>query len=276
VAFTITRGGNDPAETGTGATGAPAEVDPLAAYAFSFAVPTLNADARLSFTIDLAALDASTRAALLAAIDSGSATIVTKADDPGSVYGAFARCTGTQTPEGNGCVAVTLLAADGSVAAPGSEPAFARFDGIAGHFSTYAAALVSAKPGGGGPPPTGARPTVAQIRASLRKQIVPHGKAAKIGALLGHRGYRLPFQSLVAGTAKVEWYALPKRARPFLVASGHRSFDAAGKATIRIKLKPAGRRQLRRSKRLHLVAKGMFTPNPDPPVTASRGFSLRR
>jgi hypothetical protein len=277
VAFTITRGGNDPAEAGTGATGAPADVDPLAAYAFTFAVPVLNADARLSFTIDLAALEAGTRAALLAAIDSGNATIVTKADDPGSVYGAFARCTGTQTPEGNGCVAVTLLAADGSVAPPGSDPAFARFDGIAGHFSTYAAALVSEKPGGGSPnPPPGSRPSVARIRALLRKQIVPHGKAAKIGALLKRHGYRLPFQSLLAGTAKVEWYALPKRARPFLVASGHRSFDASGKATIRIKLKPAGRRQLRRSKRFHLVAKGMFTPTPDPPVTASRRFSLRR
>ena len=58
--------------------------------------------------------------------------------------------------------------------------------------------------------------------------------------------------------------------------AGHRAFDAAGKATIRMKLKGAGRRQLRRATHLHLVAKGMFTPAPDPPATASRRFSLRR
>ena len=153
VTFTITRGGDDPAAAGTGSGGAPAQVDPLAGYAFAFAVPALGTNAHLSFTIDLSALDAGTRAALLDAIASGAATIVTKADAPGSVYGAFARCTGTQTPEADGCVAVTLLAAGGNAAAPGSDPAFARFEGIAGHFSTYAVALVSGSgPGGGNPP----------------------------------------------------------------------------------------------------------------------------
>jgi hypothetical protein len=71
-------------------------------------VPTLDADAKLSFTVDLAALDAATRAALLDGVRSGSATIATKGDAPGSAYQAFARCTGTQTPEADGCVAVTL------------------------------------------------------------------------------------------------------------------------------------------------------------------------
>ena len=73
VAFTIIRGGDDPPE---------GQIDPLAGYAFSFAVPALNADANLSFTIDLSALDAGTRAALLDAIASGGATIATKADAP--------------------------------------------------------------------------------------------------------------------------------------------------------------------------------------------------
>jgi hypothetical protein len=102
VAFTIARGGDDPAEAGTASGGASTLVDPLAGYGFAFAVLTLGADARLSFTIDLSALDAGTRAALLEGIASGSGTIVTKADDPSSVYGAFARCTGTQTPEADG------------------------------------------------------------------------------------------------------------------------------------------------------------------------------
>jgi hypothetical protein len=263
VAFTITRRGDEPAE---------GSIDPVAGYAFAVAVPALNADARLAFTVDLAALDAGTRAALLAGIASGSATIVSKADAPGSTYGAFARCTGTQTPEANGCVGVTLLAADGSAAAAGTQPAFARFDGIAGHFSTYAVALVGARPGTGG---STSRPTRAQIRALLLTQITPHGKAARIGALLRH-GYRLAFRALTAGSAKVEWYRVRKHAKPVLIASGRHTFHGAGRATITMKLTAAGRRLLRHAKRLGLTAKGTFTPAPDAPVRAARGFTLRR
>jgi hypothetical protein len=277
VAFTITRRGDDPAQAGTASGGAPTQVDPLAGYQFAFAVPALNVDARLAFTIDLAALDAGTRAALLAGIASGSATIVSKADDPGSAYGAFARCAGTQTPGANGCVAVALLAADGSVAPAGAEPALARFEGIAGHFSTYAVALLGASPGAGGPgggSSHAGRPTVAQIRALLRNQITPRGKAGRIGALLEH-GYRLAFRALTAGTAKVEWYRERKGAKPVLIASGRRSFRAAGSATITIELTAAGRRLLRHAARLGLTAKGTFTPTPDTPVTARRAFTLR-
>jgi hypothetical protein len=269
VAFTITRRGDDPAEAGTASGGAAEQVDPLAGYAFSFAVPSLNADARLAFTIDLAALDAGTRAALLAGIASGSATVVSKADDPGSVYGAFARCAGTQTPQADGCVAVTLLAADGSVAPPGTEPAFARFEGIAGHFSTYAVALLGGHRGA----PSG--PTAARIRALLRTQITPHGKAARIRALL-KRGYRLRFRALTAGTARVEWYRPRKGRRPILIASGRHRFGAAGTATIILKLTPAARRELRRAKRLGLTARGTFTLASGARLTATRRFTLRR
>jgi hypothetical protein len=264
VAFTITRRGDDPAE---------GSVDPVAGYAFSFAVPTLDADARLAFTVDLAALDANTRAALLAGIASGEATLVTKPDAPGSAYSTFPRCSGTQTPAANGCVAVTLLAADGSAAPPGTEPALVRFDGIAGHFSTYAVALVHGVASTGGP--TSSRPTVAQIRALLRRQLTPHGKASRIGRLLEH-GYGLSFRALVAGTGKVQWYRLRKGHKPVLIASGRHTFGAAGSTTMRIRLTAAGRRQLRHAKRLRLQAKGTFTPAPDPPVTATRRFTLKR
>jgi hypothetical protein len=249
VAFTITRRGDDPAE---------GQVDPLAGYAFAFAVPALNADARLAFTVDLAALDPTTRAALLAGIASGSATIATKGDAPGSTYGALPRCTGAQTPEADGCVAVTLLPAGST------EPAFARFDGIAGHFSTYAVALVKRH-----------RPTAAQIRKLLRKHITPHGETARIAKLLKH-DYRLSLRALVAGTAKVQWYRVRKHGKRIVIATGRHTFGAAGSATFHMKLTAAGRRQLRHAKRLKLTANGTFTPAPDPPVTATRRFTLRR
>jgi hypothetical protein len=275
VAFTITRRGDDPAQ---------GAVDPVAGYAFAFAVPALNADARLAFTVDLASLDAATRAALLAGIASGAATIATKADDPGAAYSAFPRCAGAQTPEADHCVAVTLLAADGSVAPAGTDPAFARFDGVAGHFSTYAVALVSrpaSTPPGGGPPaggsplPGSSRPTRAQIRALLLSQITPRGRAGRIGSLLSH-GYRLSFRALTAGTAKVAWYRVRKGRKPVLIASGRRRFAAAGRATLTVRLAAAGRRQLRRARHLKLTAKGTFTPAPGAPVTATRTFTLRR
>jgi hypothetical protein len=257
VDFTITRGGNDPAQ---------GDVDPIAGYSFAFAVPTLNADARLAFTIDLSKLDAATRAALLA----GNATIATKGDAAGSVYQAFPRCAGTQTPAADDCVAMTLLKADGSVAPPGTAPAFARFDGIAGHFSTWAVALVKQPDGS-----TGTTISRAQIRALLRSEMTPHGKAARIRALLKH-GYRLRFDALTAGTAKIRWYRLRKGHKPVLVAAGGRAFAAADRAAIKIKLTRAGRKQLRHAKRLKLTAKGTFTPAGAAPVKATRRFTVRR
>jgi hypothetical protein len=252
VAFTITRTGDEPAE---------GAVDPLAGYAIAFAVPTLNADAELTFTIDLGALDATTRAALLAGIASGSATIVSEADNPGAEYETYARCTGTQTPESGGCVAVS------------ADAAFARFDVMAPHFSTWAVALV--RPRGGTNPPVAAV-TAAQIRALLRTDITPHGKAARIRRLLKKRGYRLHFRALVAGTANVRWYRLRERRKPILIAAGRHRFAAAGSTAFKVRLTAAGRKQLRHAKRLRLTAKGTFTPASGAPVTASRRFTLRR
>ncbi len=83
VAFTVERQGDVPIEDGTAADGTAAQIDPLAGYQFSFAVPTLNADAQLAFTIDLAQLDDATRAALLSGVDDGSAALVVKGDEPG-------------------------------------------------------------------------------------------------------------------------------------------------------------------------------------------------
>jgi hypothetical protein len=252
VAFTITRVGDEPAE---------GDVDPLAGYAFSFAVPTLGSDAKLAFTIDLNALDATTRAALLAGIASGSATIVSEADTPGAAYQSYARCSGTQTPEANGCVAVT------------TGPDTVRFDGVAGHFSTWAVALVRRR---GGTQPPGTTVSAAQIRALLRTEMTPQGKAGKIRRLLKRGGYRLRFRALTAGIAKVRWYRPRKGRKPILIASGEHRFAAAGSATFKVKLTAAGRKQLRHAKRLRLTAKGTFTPAPGAPVNASRRFTLRR
>ena len=262
--------------------GAPAQVDPLAGYAFAFAVPTLNADARLSFTIDLAALDAGTRAALLAAIASGTATIVTKADAPGSVYGAFARCTGTQTPEANGCVAVTLLAAGGSVAPPGQR---ARVRPLRRDRRTLLDLRGRAgqhdRPGRTGrpPPPRASTPLARPRRRSGRCCARRSRRAARRRGSARCSSMRLPAAVPGARRRHREGRVVPGCAsghKPVLIASGRHRFAAAGSATITVKLTAAGRRQLRRAKRLGLTAKGTFTSSPGAPVTAARRFTLRR
>lgn len=144
VPFTITRTADTPPEAGTAADGSAAQIDAILGYRFAFAVPTLDATATLTFTVDLSQLDAVQRADLLNAIASGNGTIAVQGDAPDAAFHAFAPCAGSQTPTPDGCVAVTLLDATGGPAAPNGQPAFARFAGAAGHFSTYAVARVLA------------------------------------------------------------------------------------------------------------------------------------
>jgi Ca2+-binding RTX toxin-like protein len=119
-------------------------IDPLAAYQFSFAIPTLNQDATLTFEIDVAALSPQEQSDFLAALAAGNATVAVKNDAPGSVYQAFAVCGPGETPA-EGCVAITRLDADGNPLPEGSTetPAFVRFESVTGHFSTFAVVLVT-------------------------------------------------------------------------------------------------------------------------------------
>jgi hypothetical protein len=143
VSFTVTR--VDPValvpESGLDASGAPATIDPIAAYQFNFAVPTLNRDAALSFDIDLAQLDAATQTALLGALAAGTATLVTKGDAVGSVFQAFPVCSGGQAPTVDGCVRVETFDAAGEPTS--GTPAIVRFSNVVGHFSTWAVAIVN-------------------------------------------------------------------------------------------------------------------------------------
>jgi hypothetical protein len=143
VTFSVTR--LDPTtlvpESGLDAEGGPATIDPVAASQFTFAIPTLNHEAALSFDIDVAALDAVTQTAFLEALAAGTATLVTKGDADGSVYQAFPTCQGAEPPTVDGCVRVEAFDAAGQ---PTSDtPARVRFGNVVGHFSTWAVAIVT-------------------------------------------------------------------------------------------------------------------------------------
>jgi hypothetical protein len=128
-------------ELGLDPNNAPAIIDPVAAYQFTFGVPTLNRDATLSFDVFLAGLDPATVNALLTALTNGNVTLATRGDAPGSQYQAFPICGPSQTPTAGGCVLVELLDANGQPTT--GNPAIVRFSNVVGHFSTWAVAIVT-------------------------------------------------------------------------------------------------------------------------------------
>jgi hypothetical protein len=148
--------------------------------------------------------------------------------------------------------------------------------------------------GGGSPPPSTstssgsstatASVSAAQIAGSLGGQLVPRGKAAKIGALLKHGGLTMPFQALAAGTLAVQWYYVPvgaklaktSKAKPVLVASGGLTFSGAGTGTIRVKLTAQGKRLLKGARRVKLTLKKTFTSTAATPVTNIQLIRLSR
>jgi hypothetical protein len=126
-------------------------------------------------------------------------------------------------------------------------------------------------------------PTAAQIKAQLRAQLSPSGKAGKIAALLKKGGYTISFNSLSGGGIVIDWYRSPKGAKvsnakpkPMLVATGKANFSRASRVKLTIKLNRAGKRMLKPAKHLQLTAKGTYTPTGNPPVIATKTFTLKR
>jgi hypothetical protein len=124
----------------------------------------------------------------------------------------------------------------------------------------------------------------AQIAALLGQQLIPSGKAAKIGALLKAGGLTMPFKALEAGTFTVGWYEVPAgakmakhiTAKPVLVASGQMTFTGAGTGKIKVRLTAEGQKLLKHAKRFRLTAKGMFNTHTKEAVATTKTFTLLR
>jgi hypothetical protein len=147
----------------------------------------------------------------------------------------------------------------------------------------------SGQGGGGNSPPgsccgTPTHKSSATIQSLLARQLAPSGKAGRIAVLLRHRGLNMSFTLPKAGTLVVRWYFLPTgaklsskgRAKPVLVAAGKVTLTAAKSARIKIKLTARGRQLLRHATRIHLEAKGTFSPKGGAGVSATRAFTLKR
>jgi phosphatidylinositol-3-phosphatase len=119
--------------------------------------------------------------------------------------------------------------------------------------------------------------TASQIKALLSRELAPSGKAAKIGALLRNHGYKLRLRALEAGRLLVRWYALGHRRSRSLIATATVRFPVAGTTTAKVRLTGAGRRLLRRSHSVKLLAQETFTAASSgaSAVAASRRVKLR-
>jgi hypothetical protein len=133
-------------------------------------------------------------------------------------------------------------------------------------------------PPSGGPGPT---VTAAQVLQALVSQLLPPKAATKIKALLKAGGLSGSFTAPTPGKLVLQWFFLPRgahlaKAKPVLVASGAQTFAAAGKGKVALKLTAAGKKLLKKSKKLKLSAKGVFTPQGGKVVSSAKTFAVGR
>jgi hypothetical protein len=129
-----------------------------------------------------------------------------------------------------------------------------------------------------------AGPTAARIATSLAGQIVPTGKGAKLAAVRKAAGFTKRFIALTAGSARIDWYVVPRGAsltkktkvKPILVATGKHTYTATGTASLRIKLTATGKSRLKKAKTLKLSAKGTFTPTGKAAIVKIKTFTLKK
>jgi hypothetical protein len=119
----------------------------------------------------------------------------------------------------------------------------------------------------------GTAPTDAQIRALLRRELRPTGRAATIRALLRHRGYRFRAHELVPGKLRITWVRKSAH-RSVVIARGTIRVNGVGSRPMTIWLTPTGKRVLR-SQAVSVRAIGRFTPSAGHVITASRTARLR-
>jgi hypothetical protein len=132
---------------------------------------------------------------------------------------------------------------------------------------------------GAAPSPGSSSASVTKLKASLRRQIVPTGKDARISKLPRPGGIGLRVTAPAGGSRRRLWYAAAtakRGAKQLLVARGALTFARARTTTIRIRATAAGRRLLKHAKRVRMTARGVFTPERASTVVATRAFVLKR
>ena len=123
-------------------------------------------------------------------------------------------------------------------------------------------------------PVAAALPSAAKIKALLLRQLMPHGKAFRIGALL-KRGYAFSFAPPSAGRLAISWYLVRKGTSPVLIALGHKTFGST-RASVTITLNARGKRLLRLASRVKLTSKIAFTPSHHATIGVTQALVVKR
>jgi hypothetical protein len=128
--------------------------------------------------------------------------------------------------------------------------------------------------------PAAITPTIsrATLRARLLRALTPKRAAAKLRTLVKRGGFVSSFAAPSAGRLVLRWYTRPRnrKAKAVLLATSVTRITRAGTTKPKLKLTKAGKRLLRKSKRITITAKGSFTAPRAAAVTASRTLKLKR
>jgi hypothetical protein len=119
----------------------------------------------------------------------------------------------------------------------------------------------------------------AAVRTALKKILVPHGRAARIGNMLSHRGYTLSFRAPSAGRLVIVWYRMTRvngARRRIVFATRAFVFHSPRAKNLKLPLTRRGRRLLRGARSEQLTATATFTPIAGPAISATRTFVLVR
>jgi hypothetical protein len=124
-------------------------------------------------------------------------------------------------------------------------------------------------------------PPAAQIRRTLRRELVPRGRGARIAIFRKRHYYRFIALAPTAGRLVANWYVeLPsdgrnhRRQAQKLIASGATTFAKAGRKMLSIGLNRSGRRLLVNQDRVRLTVRSSFKPTGEAPVIVHRTVTL--
>jgi streptogramin lyase len=112
-------------------------------------------------------------------------------------------------------------------------------------------------------------PSLKRVRRSLSRLLAASTKGWTITKLLENDRFRRSFGAPGRGSLRIAW-----RAKRALIATARRSLAQGGAANVTTRFTRAGKRLLRRAKRLAIVARAVFIPTRQPAVKSQRRFTL--
>jgi hypothetical protein len=123
---------------------------------------------------------------------------------------------------------------------------------------------------------TSASAITAALSAALNLKSPP-----TIHSLLKSGSYSIGFTSPGPGQLVVQWSTVSAEAskhghaKPIVVATGSKTFDAAGRGVVTLHLTAAGRKLLKKAKTLRMIAVASFKPNSGSPQTKQATLTIR-